>query len=52
MFFNKCQPFPKQTLIFTCLWYKAFENTVGKGELAHNEPSTIYIKFNCCLQTL
>ena len=27
-------PFPKQALVFTCLWYKSFENTVGKGENA------------------
>ena len=29
-------PFPKQDLIFMCLQYKSFENTVGKGEIAHN----------------
>ena len=28
------QPFPKQALVFTCLQYKSFENTVGKGEIA------------------
>ena len=22
---------PKQTIAFTCLWYKSYENTVGKG---------------------
>ena len=27
-------PFPKQALVFTCLKYKSFENTVGKGEIA------------------
>ena len=27
-------PFPKQALVFTCLQYKAFENTFGKGEIA------------------
>ena len=25
------------SLVFTCLQYKSFENTVGKGEIAHNE---------------
>ena len=30
-------PFPKQALVFTCLQYKSFENTVGKGEITHNE---------------
>ena len=53
------KPFPKQALVFTCLQYKPFENTVGKGEIAHNkqflncqsvfylfrELSAIFIKF-------
>ena len=29
-------PFPKQALVFMCLQYKSFENTVGKEEIAHN----------------
>ena len=29
-----CLPYPKQALVFTCLQYKSFENTVGKGEIA------------------
>ena len=28
--------FPTQALNFTCLQYKSFENTVGKGETAKN----------------
>ena len=42
--FNKClsQPFPKQALVFTCLQYKSFENTVGKGEIAHNEQFLLF----------
>ena len=28
------KPFPKQALVLTCLQYKSFENTVGKGEIA------------------
>ena len=26
--------FPQQALVFTCLKYKSFENTLGKGEIA------------------
>ena len=59
--------FPKQALVFTSMQYKSFENTVGKGEIAHNEQFllfpqcflTIWIAFcrfhqilNCRLQTL
>ena len=29
--------FPKQALVFTCLQYKSFEITMGKGEIACNE---------------
>ena len=29
--------FPKQALVFTCLQWKSFENTAGKGEIAYNE---------------
>ena len=32
----------EQALVFTCLWYESFENTVGKGEIAHNEQFLIY----------
>ena len=28
--------FPKQALVFTCLQYKSFENTVGKGAIMSN----------------
>ena len=31
------QPFPKKALVFRCLRYKSFENTVGKGENADNQ---------------
>ena len=27
----------KQALVFTCLQYKFFQNTVGKGEIARNK---------------
>ena len=30
------QPIPKQAFVFIGLQYKSFENTVGKGEIAHN----------------
>ena len=37
-FFHRCvNPFPRQGLVFTCLQYKSFENTVGKGDIARNE---------------
>ena len=60
-------PFPKQALVFTCLRFKSFENTVGKGESAHNEQFLLFPQcfppvwrsfchfrqiWNCCLQTL
>ena len=35
-------PFPKQALVFTCLQYKSFENTVGNGEIARNEQFLLY----------
>ena len=41
--------FPKQTLVFTCLHYKSFENTVGKGEIARNEQ---FLFFPQCFQTI
>ena len=37
-----CLPFPKQALVFTCLQYKSFENTVGKGEIARNEQFLLF----------
>ena len=36
------KPFPKQALAFTCLQDKSFENTVGKGETAHNEQFLLF----------
>ena len=30
-------PFPNKPLFSHCLYYKSFENTVRKGEIAHNE---------------
>ena len=40
--FNAILPFPKQALVFTCLQYKSFENTVGKGEIARNEQFLLF----------
>ena len=34
--------FPKQALVFTCLQYKSFEITVGKGETARNEQFLLF----------
>ena len=39
------QCFPKQALVFTCLHYKSFKNTVGKGEIAHNEQFLLYPQY-------
>ena len=36
------QPFPKQALVFTCLQYKSFENTVGKGEIASSKQFLLF----------
>ena len=36
------QPFPKQALVFMCLQYKSFENTVGKGDIAQNEQCLLF----------
>ena len=36
------KPFPKQALVFMCLQYKSFENTVGKGEIARNEQFLLF----------
>ena len=33
---------PKQALVFTCLQYKSFKNTVGKGEISHNEQFLLF----------
>ena len=58
--------FPKKSLVFTCLQYKSFENTVGKGEIASNKQFLLFLQcflpiwktfyhfhqiWNCCLQT-
>ena len=42
-------PSLKQALVFTCLQYMSFANTVGKGEIAHTERfflfSTVFFFF-------
>ena len=43
-------PFPKKPWLFTCLWYRSLENTVGKGEIARNEqfllfPHSVFYSF-------
>ena len=40
------KPYPKQSLVFTCLQLKSFENTVGKGEIACNKQ---FLLFPQCL---
>ena len=42
-------PIPKQALVFTCLQYKYFKNTVGKGEIARNKQ---FILFTQCFLTI
>ena len=34
--------FCKQALVFTCLQYKSFKITVGKGEIVHNEQFLLF----------
>ena len=36
------EPFPEQALVFTCMHYKSFENTSGKGEIARNEQFLLF----------
>ena len=36
------KPFHKQTLVFTCLQYKSFKKTWGKGEIARNEQFLLF----------
>ena len=38
------KPFPKQALVFTCLQYKSFENTVEKGEIAWNKQFLLFLQ--------
>ena len=50
-------PLRKKALVLKCLQYKAFENTVEKGEIASNEGFLTIRKTYChfpqiCLQTL
>ena len=44
-------PFPKQSLVFTCLQHRSFENTVGKGETACNEHSPFPAVFSTHLES-
>ena len=34
LYFRDVKPFLKQILVFACLHYKSFENTVGRGDIA------------------
>ena len=43
-FFNAILTLRKQALVFTCLLYKSFENTVGKGEIALKEQFLLFPK--------
>ena len=39
-------PFPKQALVFMCLQYKSFENTVSEGEIACDEQFLLFPVFS------
>ena len=44
-------PFPKQSLVFTCLQYKSFENIVRKKEeIAHNKQFLLVPVFSTHLE--
>ena len=32
----------EQALVFTCLQYRSFDNSVGKGEIARNEQFLLF----------
>ena len=36
---------PKQALVFKCLQYKSFENTVGKGQIAHSQQFLLFPQY-------
>ena len=42
MEWTKINRLSKQALVFTCLQYKLFEITVGKGEIARNEQFLLF----------
>ena len=46
------QIIPGLTLVFRCLQYKSLENTVGKGEIAHNELILLFHQFSTCFGEL
>ena len=39
------EPFPKQMLVFRFLQYKSFENTMKKGEIAHNKQFLLFPQY-------
>ena len=43
-------PLPKQALVFTCLQYNSFENTVENGEIAHEEQFLLFLVFSTRLK--
>ena len=46
---QRVSPSPKQALVFTCLQYKSFENSVEKGEIARKEQ---FLFFSTAFSTL
>ena len=41
-FLDLVKLFPKLALVFMCLQWKSFENTVGKGEIACNKQFLLF----------
>ena len=39
---KQVNPFPNKPWFFTCLQYKSFENSVGKGDIAHDEQCLLF----------
>ena len=47
--YDASESYPKHILVFTCLQYESFENTVGKEEIGHNE---YFLLFRQCICTI
>ena len=40
------RPLPKQGLVLTCLQYKSYKNTSGKGEIGHHKQFLLFPSFS------
>ena len=43
---------PKQALVFMCLQYKSFENTLGKREISRNEQFLLFPQCFLCISAI